>query len=106
MSRNRHKRGKKKGKNASSELVELKKALKNGEIDPLMWLIHFPGIRDTRVPTCRDCEDYKNGVCDGEYDPIKCFKEEGKHESGAVWFGPEELKPAFADAIKKEFRGL
>ena len=74
MSKNRSK----KGKNENPALKVLKNALKNGDIDPLMWSIHFPGVRATRVPSCRDCEDYKNGVCKGGYDPVLCFKEQRK----------------------------
>jgi hypothetical protein len=87
MRKNRSKKGKRKGKNINPKLKELKNALRNGDIDPLMWSIHFPGIRDTRVPRCLDCEDYKNGVCKGGYDPISCFKEQRKIEFDAEKLG-------------------
>ena len=33
-------------------------------VDPLLWLLHFHGIRPSEA-TCFDCADFLSGVCTG-----------------------------------------
>ena len=51
----------------------VKKFLEQGKIDPVLWTEHFPTLIDTRVPGCRDCEDYKKKLCEGGKNPVDCF---------------------------------
>jgi hypothetical protein len=51
----------------------LKAMLDSGDIDAISWKIHFAGIPDTVVPTCRDCLDWKNKKCSEAGNPIECF---------------------------------
>ena len=51
----------------------VKKFLEQGKIDPILWTEHFPTLIDTRVPGCRDCEDYKKKLCEGGKNPVDCF---------------------------------
>jgi hypothetical protein len=41
---------------------------------PYKWFLHFNRRPDKA--TCRDCEDFKIGVCEGGIDPIECFKKQ------------------------------
>jgi len=47
--------------------------LDQGKIDPELWIEHFPTVLATRVPSCNDCEDFKNNLCKGGKDPVDCF---------------------------------
>jgi hypothetical protein len=51
----------------------VKRFLAQGTIDPQLWADHFPTLLDTRVPACRDCEDFKKKICEGGRDPVDCF---------------------------------
>ncbi len=51
----------------------VKRFLEQGKIDPDLWMEHFPTLLDTRVPGCRDCEDYKKKLCEGGKNPVDCF---------------------------------
>ena len=51
----------------------VKRFLEQGKIDPKLWTEHFPTLLETRVPECRDCEDYKKKLCEGGKDPVDCF---------------------------------
>jgi hypothetical protein len=51
----------------------VKRFLEQGKIDPKLWMEHFPTLLDTRVPGCRDCEDYKKKLCEGGKNPVDCF---------------------------------
>jgi len=42
-------------------------------IDPLVWYIHFDKRPDKA--TCKDCVDYKSGVCKGGRNPLECMRE-------------------------------
>lgn len=55
-------------------LRDLRRDLQIGKIDSLLWLVHF-GSADY-VPTCRDCADYKAGLCPGGWDPLECFRKD------------------------------
>jgi len=51
----------------------VKRFLEQGKIDPKLWSEHFPTLLDTRVPGCRDCDDYKKKLCEGGKNPVDCF---------------------------------
>jgi hypothetical protein len=51
----------------------VKRFLEQGTIDSKLWMEHFPTLLDTRVPGCRDCEDYKKKLCEGGKNPVECF---------------------------------
>jgi hypothetical protein len=51
----------------------VKRFLEQGKIDPYLWTKHFPTLLDTRMPGCRDCEDYKKKLCKGGKNPVDCF---------------------------------
>jgi len=51
----------------------VKRFLEQGKIDPKLWTEHFPTLLDTRVPGCRDCEDFKKKLCEGGKNPVDCF---------------------------------
>ncbi|MDD1687579.1 hypothetical protein [Methanoregula sp.] len=54
-------------------LNNLNALLDAGDIDRDNWKRHFADVPDTRVPTCRDCLDRKNGSCRDNGHPIECF---------------------------------
>jgi len=58
------------GKYSVSQLEEF---LNRGEIDPFLWMAHFPDTLATKVPDCEDCADFKTNICPGGKDPIDCF---------------------------------
>ena len=65
----------------------IKKFLDEGKIDPELWKIHFPHLLPSHVPTCDECEDKRNDLCQGGKDPVECFlgiyaEEEEKGEIG------------------------
>ncbi|MFA5221134.1 MAG: hypothetical protein WC391_02465 [Methanoregula sp.] len=51
----------------------IKKYIEQGKIDPQLWKAHFPHILESQVPTCEDCEDLKNKICEGGKHPIDCL---------------------------------
>jgi len=51
----------------------IQKFLEQGKIDPTLWKNHFPSLLPTQVPSCEDCEDFKDRKCAGEKDPVECF---------------------------------
>ena len=51
----------------------VKKFLEQGTIDPVLWTEHFPTLIDTRVPGCRDCEDYKKKTLRGRQKSGRLF---------------------------------
>ena len=51
----------------------VQKFLEQGRISPELWFRHFPTLLPSRVPTCNDCEDFKNSSCKGGKDPVDCF---------------------------------
>jgi hypothetical protein len=62
----------------------VKKFMEQGEIDPDLWMKHFPAVLPSRVPACSDCEDYKAGCCAGGKEPVECFLAIGiRAEEGA-----------------------
>ena len=52
---------------------QLAALLTHGEIDPFLWMAHFPETLDTRIPSCEDCADFKIRICPGGKDPVDCF---------------------------------
>ena len=57
----------------NGNLSNLKAMLNSGDIDIGNWELHFAGVPSTKVPTCNDCMDKKNGNCSEDGDPIECF---------------------------------
>jgi hypothetical protein len=51
----------------------LQKFLSEGRIDANLWTAHFPRVLVSHVPTCDDCEDFKNKACEGGKNPVDCF---------------------------------
>ena len=51
----------------------IQRFLGTGKIDPALWKNHFPSLLTTQVPSCSDCEDYKDKTCTGGRDPVDCF---------------------------------
>ena len=60
-----------------SELDRLNFLLESGQIDRLLWFIHFEKFEFTEAPTCKDCYDYKIKVRKGGKNPVDCFLELG-----------------------------
>ncbi len=64
----------------------IQRFLEQGKIDPTLWKNHFPSLLPTQVPSCEDCEDFKDQRCVGKKDPVECFlaakPEEPEQESG------------------------
>ncbi|MGD0081109.1 MAG: hypothetical protein ABSB80_10765 [Methanoregula sp.] len=60
----------------------IQRFLETGKIDPALWKNHFPSLLPSQVPTCSDCEDYKDKTCIGDRNPVDCFL--------SVQPGPEE----------------
>jgi hypothetical protein len=52
---------------------QLQAFLTQGEIDPFLWIAHFPEVMDTKIPACDDCADFKTQICPGGKDPVDCF---------------------------------
>lgn len=65
----------------------VRKYIEQGKIDPQLWKTHFPQILESQVPTCNECEDLKNNLCQGGKDPVDCFlaiqAEEDKKQSAS-----------------------
>jgi len=72
-----------------TELDRLNFLLGDWQINPILWQIHFPNsvvindvenppITAIKIPTCGECEDFKQGLCVGINDPITCFLGESK----------------------------
>jgi hypothetical protein len=51
----------------------VRKFIEQGKIDPQLWKTHFPTILESQVPTCNECEDLKNNLCQGGKTPVDCF---------------------------------
>jgi hypothetical protein len=51
----------------------IQRFLEQGKIDPTLWANHFPSLLPSQVPTCEDCEDFKEKTCKGDRDPVGCF---------------------------------
>ena len=51
----------------------IRKFQSEGKIDVKLWTAHFPQVLVSHVPTCDDCEDYKNKACEGGKNPVDCF---------------------------------
>jgi hypothetical protein len=58
-----------------ARLKALRGLLDRGEIDPVLWMVHFPETLDNKTPTCRDCADYNAGLCSGGKEPLHCLKD-------------------------------
>jgi len=58
-------------------LKEWEALVKAGEIDPLIWMVHFGKKRPDKCG-CRNCADYKAGMCTGGRDPFKCMAEKSR----------------------------
>jgi len=75
----------------------VKRFLEQGKIDPKLWTEHFPTLLETRVPECRDCEDYKKKLCEGGKNPVDCFlakkPEPDQVEGTPAGDEPEKKKP-------------
>jgi len=54
------------------ELCELMAACAACEVDDEVWVDHF-GMAHPGTVSCRDCDDYFRGVCDGGKDPVVCM---------------------------------
>lgn len=59
----------------------LRTLLRSGKIDPTLWMIHFPDAFDSRVPTCRECLDYKFCNDRDKKEPIECMMEKTRGRS-------------------------
>lgn len=51
----------------------IQKFLNEGKIDAALWAAHFPRVLASHVPSCSDCKDFKNKVCEGGKNPAECF---------------------------------
>ncbi len=51
----------------------IQRFLEQGRIDPALWKKNFPSLLPTQVPSCGDCEEFKDKSCPGERDPVECF---------------------------------
>jgi len=67
-------------------LKEWEALVSAGEIDPLIWMMHFGGRRPDKCG-CKNCADYRAGVCEGGKDPFKCMAEKSKTEMVLVGAG-------------------
>jgi len=76
----------------------IQRFLEAGKIDPALWKNHFPSLLPTQVPTCGDCEDYKDKTCIGDRNPVDCFL--------SAHPGPEEPgeRGSRSDAKRKKHR--
>ncbi len=63
----------------------IQRFLETGKIDPALWKNHFPSLLPTQVPSCSDCEDFKDRTCSGDRNPVDCFlsAQPGPGERGA-----------------------
>lgn len=43
------------------------------------WCIYFGDV-DPRRATCKDCYEYRNGLCAGGKEPIRCLRDERRAE--------------------------
>lgn len=82
--------------------THLKGFLNRGKIDRFLWMMHFPEILDTRVPTCQDCEDFKSGVCPGGQHPIDCFLSKSPEENVVSFGNFSQLKPKQVKRVKQK----
>ena len=51
----------------------IRRFLEQGRIDPVLWKNNFPSLLPTQVPTCEECEKFKERTCAGGRDPVECF---------------------------------
>jgi hypothetical protein len=51
----------------------IQRFIEQGRIDSSLWKNHFPSLLPTQVPSCTDCEEYKEKTCPGDRDPVECF---------------------------------
>ncbi|MDF2958184.1 MAG: hypothetical protein OD814_001806 [Candidatus Alkanophagales archaeon MCA70_species_1] len=70
----KRRKGMKRGK-----LKEWEALVSAGEIDPLIWMVHFGGRRPDKCG-CKNCADYKAGVCEGGRNPFECMVEKSRTE--------------------------
>jgi hypothetical protein len=54
-------------------IPQLELYLTRGEIDPLLWMAHFPDTLDSKVPVCEECTEFKAEFCPGGKHPVDCF---------------------------------
>jgi hypothetical protein len=59
-------------------IAQLEGFLTSGQIDPFLWMMHFPDTLDRKIPTCEDCVDFQDRSCPGGRDPIDCFLSDEK----------------------------
>lgn len=85
----------------------VRKYIEQGKIDPALWKIHFPHILESQVPSCEDCEDYRNNLCQGKKNPVDCFlgvqaEEEKKAGAEGQKSRKEKSPQFFVDAKGKK----
>ena len=54
--------------------LEWERFVRDAGVDPLIWFVHF-GERLPSQVSCRDCVDFHEGFCMGDYDPVKCMQD-------------------------------
>jgi len=52
---------------------EWERAVRAAGADPLLWDIHFGSVLPG-CARCRDCLDYRLGLCAGGRDPVVCMR--------------------------------
>jgi len=60
----------------------IQRFLEQGKIDPVLWKNHFPSLLPTQVPTCRECEEFREKTCKGDRDPVECFLSKAPADDG------------------------
>jgi len=50
---------------------EWERAVRAAGVDPWLWFMHF-GFIFPGYASCRDCLDYRLGICGGGIDPVVC----------------------------------
>ena len=83
---------KKEKRELNRQLIPLKTALANGEIDRDLSKMHFKNYRGKELPKCEECFDLEAGECNGEFkdDPVECMKWQTRfHEKVRTPYGIE-----------------
>jgi len=62
-----------------SRLRKLQILLKNGKINPILWVVHFGDFPSNVVPTCQNCVDFQMNECAGGRDVIESMIEASKN---------------------------
>ena len=82
----------------------VQKFLEQGKINPDLWKKRFPSVLVTRVPSCNECEDHKNNLCEGGTNPVDCVLAEKSADGRTSGISPVE-KPIKKKAGTNQWNG-